>query len=539
MQVALYARVSTTRQAEKDLSIPDQINQMRDWCKANGHLVVAEYIEAGASATDDRRPEFQKMISDATAATLSPYQAVIVHSRSRFFRDLFEFLSYEKKLKRAGCRVVSITQQTADDPAGEMASKMFSLFDEYASRENGKHTLRAMKENARRGFLNGSRPCYGYRAVECTMDGAKSRKKKRAEIDPTEAAIVRNIFDYYLNGHQGRTMGPQDIAKYLNQQGTLLRGALWNKSRIFDVLTNTAYIGEYYFNKHDNKTHSLKPESEWIRLNVEPIITPEVFEAVRLRRESRSPEKTPPRVVNSRNLLIGLLKCGVCGAGVTSATGKSGRYRYYKCHAKIAHGCARCNSPSVSIDKLDSSVMEALLDQVLAPSRLKVMLAEFRKHQQSRLKDQEHDLKPLQRELDQVQAGTARLFEAVEKGLLPLDESLQQRIQELKAKKEEILRGMAEFNRRQEMPIEVFSPNKLEVFSQAMRQVFLEHRDTMGKEYLRLLVKEIRLKDKQAEISGSYAALGFAVQKTKAGNLVPAFVPNWLPDLDSNQGPAD
>ena len=45
MYVALYARVSTTRQAEKDLSIPDQLNQMRQWCKANGHLVVQEYIE--------------------------------------------------------------------------------------------------------------------------------------------------------------------------------------------------------------------------------------------------------------------------------------------------------------------------------------------------------------------------------------------------------------------------------------------------------------------------------------------------------------
>ena len=36
MAMALYARVSTTKQAEKDLSIPDQLRQMRDWCKRNG-----------------------------------------------------------------------------------------------------------------------------------------------------------------------------------------------------------------------------------------------------------------------------------------------------------------------------------------------------------------------------------------------------------------------------------------------------------------------------------------------------------------------
>ena len=56
MAVALYVRVSTPRQAEKDLSIPDQLRQMRAYCKALDLPVAYEYIEPGASATDDRRP---------------------------------------------------------------------------------------------------------------------------------------------------------------------------------------------------------------------------------------------------------------------------------------------------------------------------------------------------------------------------------------------------------------------------------------------------------------------------------------------------
>ena len=55
MHIAIYARVSTTRQAENDLSIPDQLRQLHEWAKANGHLVVQEYVEPGASATDDKR----------------------------------------------------------------------------------------------------------------------------------------------------------------------------------------------------------------------------------------------------------------------------------------------------------------------------------------------------------------------------------------------------------------------------------------------------------------------------------------------------
>ena len=158
---------------------------MRAYCKARDLPIAFEYVEPGASATDDRRPVFQQMIADA-GQDPAPYEAIIVHSRSRFFRDLFEFLGYERRLKRAGVRVISITQQTADDPAGEMASKIFSLFDEYQSKENGKHTLRAMKENARQGFWNGALPPIGHRIVEASEQRGH-RTKKTLEIADMDA----------------------------------------------------------------------------------------------------------------------------------------------------------------------------------------------------------------------------------------------------------------------------------------------------------------------------------------------------------------
>jgi DNA invertase Pin-like site-specific DNA recombinase len=144
MIVALYARVSTTKQAEKDLSIPDQIRQMKEYCKARHYQIAVEYIEPGASATDDRRPVFQQMIGEACTSP-PPFDAIIVHSLSRFFRDMLEFGLYERRLKKNDVILLSMTQQTSDDPAGEMARRLFSMFDEYQSKENGKHTLRAMK----------------------------------------------------------------------------------------------------------------------------------------------------------------------------------------------------------------------------------------------------------------------------------------------------------------------------------------------------------------------------------------------------------
>ena len=149
-RAALYLRVSTGRQAEHDLSIPDQRRQLQAYCQAKGIAVVAEFVEPGASATDDRRPEFQRMM-DAGAQKPAPFDFIIVHSFSRFFRDQFQLEFYVRRLAKNGIRLTSITQDLGDDPMSVMMRQIMELFDEYQSKENAKHTLRAMRENARQG----------------------------------------------------------------------------------------------------------------------------------------------------------------------------------------------------------------------------------------------------------------------------------------------------------------------------------------------------------------------------------------------------
>jgi DNA invertase Pin-like site-specific DNA recombinase len=58
-----------------------------------------------------------------------------------------------------------------------MMRQMMALFDEYQSKENGKYTLRAMKENARQGFWNGSRPPIGYLVVARPSSAARRSRR--------------------------------------------------------------------------------------------------------------------------------------------------------------------------------------------------------------------------------------------------------------------------------------------------------------------------------------------------------------------------
>jgi site-specific DNA recombinase len=261
MHIALYARVSTIRQAENDLSIPGQLRQMRAWCERNGHVVVKEYIEPGASAIDDKRPVFQDMMNDAE---MNPalFQAVVVHSLSRFFRDLIQGAMYQKKLLKAGVQLISITQQTNNDPSGDMQRHIFMLFDEYQSKEISKHTLRGMQENARQGYFNGSKAPFGYKTVDAGQTGIRGRMKKKLAIEPKEAEIVRDIFILYTHGKNGPRIGMKEIAKYLNAMGTLMRGKAWRIQKIQTILASTTYVGWHTFNRTDSKTFNIKAEGE-------------------------------------------------------------------------------------------------------------------------------------------------------------------------------------------------------------------------------------------------------------------------------------
>ena len=539
MIVALYARVSTTRQAEMDLSIPDQVRQIREWCTSQGHSVAVEYIEPGASATDDRRPVFQQMISEACADP-APFEALVVHSLSRFFRDSFEFAFYERKLLKSGVKIISMTQQTGNDPAGEMARKIFSLFDEYQSKENGKHTLRAMQENARQGFLNGSRAPFGYRAMDTEVIGSRGGKRKKLVVDPAEAAIVRKIHDLYLNGYLGNPLGYKGIMQLLNRQGITFRGKPWSCSRVDTVLGNPLYIGRYYFNRRSAKDGSWKPQAEWILTKVDPILDAEIFRRVEERRGSRNPDRVAPRVISSPTLLTGLVRCGVCGSAMTIATGKGGRYRYYKCSSKVRRdtACRNGNAPMQTIDRM---VLATLTDRILTDDRVRQMLLMLK--QDSSRADQRGllILKPLTSELEKNRQATERLFDAVESGTLPNDATLADRAHKLKARREELLTQIAGIRREAEIPDTLISPKNVRAFCGALRKRLNDPASGFGKQYLRLLVKDVRITGKEIRMRGSYEALGHAIAKNDLGTPegVPSFIPEWRALRDSNPRPLD
>lgn len=243
----LYARVSSARQFAKDLSVPDQLAQMRHYCRSKGYVIVpdGEYIEDGRTATNDHRPRLREMIQRVTEGD-EGIGIVLVHSLSRGFRNVTDLAIYAEELKKVGARFASVTQPVDDGTqTGRIMMFIQALFDENYSAETAKHVKRTLRENARRGFFNGSKPPFGYRSVE-TKDIGRDGFRRVLALDDSEAAIVREIYDLYEGIGCESPMGMKKIVAHLNEK-CLCRGQKWRVQKVQKILSDPVYTGIYEF----------------------------------------------------------------------------------------------------------------------------------------------------------------------------------------------------------------------------------------------------------------------------------------------------
>ena len=536
-RAALYLRVSTGRQAESDLSIPDQRRQGIAFCKARGWEVVAEFVDAGLSGTNDNRPEFQRLLDLATTGA-PPFDVVVVHSFSRFARDAFLQEMSLRRLAKSGVRLVSITQDLGDDPMSMMMRQILALFDEYQSKEIRKHVQRSMNENARQGFWNGAAAPFGYKVVAAEQRGAKTKKK--LAIDPVEAETVRLMFRLLTEG-DGTTgpMGVKATACWLNERGYRTRGgARWGIGPLYGLISNTVYKGQAVFNRMDSKTRKLKPASEHIIVAVDPIIDPAVFDALQAQLKDRNPRVMPPRVVTGPILLTGIATCASCGGGMTLRTGKSGRYRYYVCAAAAQKGKTACPGRSVPMDRLDNAVMDRVADELLVAGRVADILRSLMDRQTRRDEDYGNRLTALRGALTEAEGRLGRLYQAIESGVADLsDGTLKDRITAVKTERDI---AQAAFDRAvaEMRPEARITEERIAAFVGTMREKVLSGDTPFRRAWLRAVIDGVEVDDREIRIHGRRTVLERLVMAGGAAPAgVPSFVRKWRTRQDSNLRP--
>ena len=185
MNIVIYARYSSHSQSEQ--SIEGQLQTCYDYARANGHIIVAEYIDRAQSGVNDSRTEFQRMIADSDKHT---FEAVLVYQLDRFARNRYDSAINKAKLKKNGVRVISARENITDDASGILVEGVLESMAEYFSAELSQKIRRGMNINAQKCLSNGSNPGLGF-----SVDA-----ERRFHIDLAGAEIVKEIFEQYVAG---------------------------------------------------------------------------------------------------------------------------------------------------------------------------------------------------------------------------------------------------------------------------------------------------------------------------------------------------
>ncbi len=347
-KVALYVRVSTTYQVEKD-SLPMQREDLINYAKYVLNIDKYEVFEdAGYSAKSTERPAYQQMMSRLRDREFSH---LLVWKIDRISRNLIDFSEMYNELKKLGVTFVSKNEQfQTDTPMGEAMLKIILVFAELERKMTSERVSSVMISRANKGQWNGGKVPYGYDYDKTT---------KEFTINPVEAAVVERMFTMYET-----CPSLLAIARELNSEGiTTKSGIAWTPVTVSRLLHNIFYTGAYRYNRlcesnGANKTPTFERKQEdWvIYQNHHPaIIDKERQDRVleKLASQKRGGwemDRGKSYMRKNVHIFAGLISCGVCGSTYQSTSDKMRSNGYIP----SVYLCARrrrfsdCDNSSVS-----------------------------------------------------------------------------------------------------------------------------------------------------------------------------------------------
>lgn len=436
MNVALYARVSSEKQAEKDLSLPAQLKTLREYALKRNWNIIEEFIDEAESARTADRPAFQKMISFAKQKN-PPFNVILVWKLNRFARNREDSIIYKSLLRKRGIQIVSINENLDEGPTGKLLEGIIESIDEFYSENLSQDTIRGLKENALRGFWNGGICPFGY---EFELVKVGNNVKRKLKINESQAEIVKKIFSLCLSGE-----GAKDITKILNKEGFKRKsGEPWASSSILYILSNPIYTGCLFWNeaRHDRNT-----KTPIIKIpNTHPaIISEEDFTEAREKVRNRSPKIIHPRTLTSKYLLSGILRCKKCGSAMIACNAKSGKFHYYVCQTYLKKGRQYCAQKFIPAKKIEPFIVKTIKERILTKSNIQGLLLLLDDELKKLDSEYKTKLELLTEVIEDKTARRKKLYEGIETSMLNLPDvaprlrELNQEISDLEQQKAKII----------------------------------------------------------------------------------------------------
>ena len=333
-----YIRVST----EKDAQLHSYDFQEHYWRSAFVNDPEIEltgiYTDKGISGHSvQKRPQFLLMMQDARD---HKFDKIYTKSVSRFARNTTQLLEAVRELRDIGIEVVF----EKENIAATIAENDLDVDSE------------RMRWSVRHRFEN------GWISIGSGLYGLRLTADNELEIVPEEAAVVRYIYDAYVN----EGLGCKKIADALNAAGVKKpSGYPWNAKHIVGLIRNEKYKGDVIMGKsvshlgeyHKNPNGEYAPRY-YMEDTHEAIVDKATWEAAQRIMDERGRNHVRERPVYP---FTGLVECGLCGKKYVHKVNNScfkWRTDIWACRKYLTDGVKACANSRIK----DSVLKEKFVD---------------------------------------------------------------------------------------------------------------------------------------------------------------------------------
>ncbi|MBL8760798.1 MAG: recombinase family protein [Phycisphaerae bacterium] len=383
VRCAVYTRKSTEEGLNQEFnSLDAQRESALAFIASQKHAgwvcLPEKYDDGGFTGGNIERPALKRLMADIEAGAVD---CVVVYKVDRLSRSLLDFSRIMELFERTGVSFVSVTQQfNTTHSMGRLTLNILLSFAQFEREIISERTRDKIAAARKRGKYALGKPVLGYDYAPAPAPFAG----KRLVPNPQEAAIVREIFELYLE-HKSLLK----VAELASANGWATKG--WTSStgravgkRPFDKTTVSRLL------RHPLYTGKVPHKGAVYDGEHEGIVEPEVF--ARVQAQLKLGSQFGGAIVRSTgsgegSLLRGLVRCKACGCAMTpnSASRPASRnsgvsggrviYRYYVCSGAVKRGRATCPCPSLPAKDLESFVLEQVRGVVSCERATSVIVA--------------------------------------------------------------------------------------------------------------------------------------------------------------------
>ena len=173
----IYTRVSTDRQAKEGLSLNEQLELCRSYCKMHQHTIAGEFVDAGASGTStQKRPQLELALCEVC----SNKGVLVFYKLDRLARSVIDAYKIAKRIKDCGATFASVTESFDTSTAmGEFIYNVMAAMAAMESARIGERVRMANEASIRKNNYRTQGRCpYGFYWHKETSERRPCREEK-------------------------------------------------------------------------------------------------------------------------------------------------------------------------------------------------------------------------------------------------------------------------------------------------------------------------------------------------------------------------